>query len=132
MVSQPDLRRFARVNPQSLIEVKSERDLQEFVSSSVRDISLGGIFIETDQVKPIGTTIYFRFPYNNDYNVCELVGKVVRSIPPTQSSDIPFVPGIGVKFDEMGKTAKEVLSKVIKEFETLNESHSEVIADLDK
>jgi len=65
----------------------------------IRDISVGGVFIETKQPLLAGQKIAMTFMTPDNQNHFKINGKIVRDVP----------DGIGVKFDE---TAPEQLTQI--------------------
>ena len=129
--SGDDKRRYARIKPSILIEVKSESDIQGFVAAYVHDISLGGIFIKTPHPRPLGDKVHFRFPYNQDRNVCELTAKVVRVIGPEEISSAQPVAGMGLEFAFTGETARQLLKTIVVEYKALKQGASRVVVNLE-
>jgi Tfp pilus assembly protein PilZ len=95
-----DTRRGSRKPCVILVDFSSE-DLsaQEFI----RDISIGGAFIKTDQPLVVGQDIALSFSIPNFEKSFELAGKVVRSNG----------EGIGVKFINLTKKQQDIMVSLI-------------------
>lgn len=80
--------------------------------STIRDISLGGVFIVTDQVKPKGTVIRLQLEFV-DGSVFRAEGIVVRAVPPEIAAMKGEQAGIGVQFTEVGERSRQVLKETL-------------------
>lgn len=71
--------------------------VDEMFSEFTRDINEGGLFIETEKPKSIGTevTMHFNLPGSQDGIVT--IGRVVR----ITAGDEHTPPGMGIEFDEL-------------------------------
>lgn len=108
-------RRFVRIQPAILIEIRKLEDIAGFVKAHIRDISLGGMFVRAPRPKPVGTTVRFKLPYNHGRNFCELNGTVVRAITQEQVGNGDPEAGMAVEFAPMEITARAVLRRIIME-----------------
>jgi type IV pilus assembly protein PilZ len=70
------------------------KDYDQFLSDYSHDLSVGGIFIRTDDPKPEGSMLYFQFTTRDDGAVIEGLGRVVRVVEATD--DQPA--GMGLEF----------------------------------
>jgi uncharacterized protein (TIGR02266 family) len=77
------------------------------------DISVGGLFLATYEMIPVGTDVELSFSLPNGHHV-EVVGEVRwQRLPEAASSDVH--PGVGVQFKDL--KAEDL--KIIKEFMAL-------------
>ena len=77
-----------------------------------RDLSLGGIFLETREPFPAGATVVLEFPLPGISRRVTCPGKVVRVVLPVES-DPSAVPGMGIQFTEMDEETKGMLAEFI-------------------
>lgn len=86
----------------------------EIVEASVhfdtRDISLGGVFIESDLLLDIGEEIELRFPSPvNPQQSFTIKGRIARTIKSRNPYDRDSVPGMGVEFIDLDEKKKRAL-----------------------
>jgi c-di-GMP-binding flagellar brake protein YcgR len=86
----------------------------EVIDASVyfdtRDISLGGIFIESDLLLDIGEEIELKFPSPiNPEQSFTIKGRVARTIKGKNPYDRDSVPGMGVQFINLDEKKKRAL-----------------------
>lgn len=89
-----DRRLFRRVPFFRKVEYRFE-SMDDFRSQFANDLSLGGMFIKTDEPEPMGTVIFLQFDLQDGSKILSGYGKVVRVNP----RGVPdFDPGMGVEF----------------------------------
>jgi type IV pilus assembly protein PilZ len=71
--------------------------VDELFSEFTRDINEGGLFIETEKPRSIGTEVTMRFNLPGSEDGIETVGRVVR----ISSGDELSPPGMGIEFDDL-------------------------------
>lgn len=71
--------------------------VDELFSEFTRDINEGGLFIETEKPRSIGTEVTMRFNLPGSEGGIETVGRVVR----ISSGDDLSPPGMGIEFDDL-------------------------------
>ena len=71
--------------------------IDEIFSEFTRDISEGGVFIETDKPHPLGTEVAMQFHLSEGREVLKTLGRVVRVRPGSDASP----PGMGIEFDKL-------------------------------
>jgi type IV pilus assembly protein PilZ len=71
--------------------------IDELFSEFTRDINEGGLFIETEKPKSIGTEVTMRFNLPGHPDGIETIGRVVR----ITSGDEFSPPGMGIEFDDL-------------------------------
>jgi Tfp pilus assembly protein PilZ len=69
----------------------------------VRNISLGGAFIETGEDIPLGQRILMVLTHPEDKSECTVAGKVVRKEP----------TGIGIKFEELNDQQRALVESIL-------------------
>jgi uncharacterized protein (TIGR02266 family) len=89
-----DRRLFRRVPFFRKVEYRFE-SMDDFRSQFANDLSLGGMFIKTDEPEPMGTVIFLQFDLQDGSKILSGYGKVVR-VNPRGLPD--FDPGMGVEF----------------------------------
>ena len=112
-----------RVHPRSpltlLVQYRFE-SIDEFVSEYAEDVSLGGMFIRTDEPPEEGSVIFLQFTLRDGSKLVEGLAKVCWCLPPNKASKLGRVPGMGVQFlhfDEESQTAVKDIVAVIAEQE---------------
>lgn len=77
-----------------------------------RDLSMGGIFLETREPFAAGAPIVIEFPLPGVARRVTCPGKVVRVVPPVEN-DANVVPGMGIQFNELDEETKGLLAEFI-------------------
>ena len=80
--------------------------------SHIRDISLGGVFIVTDKIRPKGTVVRLLLEFYNGA-VFRAEGRVVRVVPPEIAAMKGIDAGIGVQFTQVEPRSRELLEKTL-------------------
>ena len=101
-------RRFARVTLESRVEIRlSGVDARRKVF--LDNISAGGLFIVTQNPKPIGTKLSFEFSVRD--GAPSVIGKgIVRWV----ESDLSKTQGMGIQFLELNEEGKKELMEVLR------------------
>lgn len=86
-------RRFPRANLSILVQYRFET-FDDFLGEYASDISLGGMFIRTDEPRPKGSMIYLQFSLKDGNTLIEGLGRVVHVTPPGGERDA----GMGIEF----------------------------------
>lgn len=102
-------RKFARIYLDSKIKVLFRGSEQRY-QLLLDNISEGGLFIASDQVKPIGTKIHFEFRVDDGGETISGSG-VVRWI----ESDPSKRKGMGIQFTEINAVGKEIISRLYRQ-----------------
>jgi type IV pilus assembly protein PilZ len=100
-----DRRRYPRVPLSLLIQYRFD-SLEDFLSEYSTDISMGGMFIRTDQPKDEGTLVYLQFYLRDGAKLIEGLGRVVRVNP----SD-PM--GMGIEFINFDEESMELVRQIV-------------------
>jgi uncharacterized protein (TIGR02266 family) len=108
-----DKRRWPRVKLDARVVV-SYPNLEQLVSGPLSDISLGGLFIRTPSVRPIGTSLTLKVIARDEPLEFEAHGRVVRVVRPEDAGGDgqPF-PGMGIEFDRLPPEARTALNRLI-------------------
>jgi len=96
-------RQFARIPVNLQLKFKSFEALENLLEGAALDISPGGMFIRSRQVKPLGTVVEIELPVPGGEPA--LVRGVVRSIRYQQGE--PF--GMGIEFEGLKDPARGVI-----------------------
>ncbi len=87
-----DRRKYPRA-PLSILVQYRFNTFEDFLAEYTLNISLGGIFIRTEDPRPEGTTLYLQFSLKDRSPLIEGMGRVVRVNPPGSHH-----AGMGVEF----------------------------------
>jgi len=71
----------------------------------VKDISLGGVFIETTESPPEGEDISMTLSFSHHSKPFKITGEVMRTTP----------QGIGVQFKTMGQVQQELIQNIVQQ-----------------
>lgn len=98
--------------PRALCDIKAEyRTTESFLGAYMKQVGLGGLFIENDDPPPMGEEIELSFSLPDDTHIIKAKGKVVwRMMNPTH--DV-FAKGVGVKFIEISDKDKKKISDFV-------------------
>ncbi len=88
------------------------RTAQEFLSVYARNISGGGIFVQTAQLLPLNHGVRLRFTLPGISHRFDLSGIVVWSNPGSKQSSLPS--GMGIKFLDIDPQSRELIADFIK------------------
>jgi uncharacterized protein (TIGR02266 family) len=100
-------RKFARIKVNLQIKFKSLSQLENFVDASTVDLSLGGMFIRTKKIKPLGTKVEIQLTGLQGEAVN--ISATVRSIRCQDG----YTAGIGIEFDNPDETSKQLIGYVV-------------------
>lgn len=84
--------------------------IDELFSEFTRDINEGGLFIETEKLKPAGTEVTMVFNLPGSAEVVQTVGRVVR----ISSGDEFSPPGMGIEFDDISSGDRDKINDLIR------------------
>lgn len=104
---EPERRRSHRTD---LIVRIDYATVDELFSEFTRDINEGGLFIETEKPKLIGTEVTMRFNLPGSGDGVETIGRVVR----ISSGDEFSPPGMGIEFDELTDADRSRINELIR------------------
>lgn len=101
-----------RVSTRVPIRVQVEYEsVDDFLADYSSNISLGGMFIQTDQPLDLGTRFRLRFKLPDRTKTVETFG-VVRWVVPDDGTP-GTVPGMGIQFDDLSSTDKRAVEKLL-------------------
>ena len=107
-----DQRGHGRVQFKSAVEVRFN-DFGEFVTHFTRNISLGGLFIETPIPRPVGTLVDFRFSLPDGLNLIEGTGRVVW-VRENQDEDEPEThQSMGLRFVSLDPSSRRLIEALV-------------------
>jgi type IV pilus assembly protein PilZ len=84
--------------------------IDELFSEFTRDINEGGLFIETEKPRPMGTEVALRFNLPGSDRAVETLGRVVR----LSNGEGNSPPGMGIEFDELTLTERQRINEIIR------------------
>ncbi|MBW2272776.1 MAG: TIGR02266 family protein [Deltaproteobacteria bacterium] len=84
--------------------------IDELFSEFTRDINEGGLFIETEKPRPMGTEVAMCFNLPGSNEVVETQGRVVR----ISSGEGHVPPGMGIEFDELTPADRQRVNEIIR------------------
>ena len=84
--------------------------VDEMFPEFTRDINEGGVFIETEKPKALGTQVTMHFNLPGSEERIETVGRVVR----ISAGDEFSPPGMGIEFDELSDGDREKIDAIVR------------------
>jgi uncharacterized protein (TIGR02266 family) len=100
-----------------------------FKSAVARDISNGGVFIQTQDPPPVGAQIGVSIVHPTTLQKLNLIGRVVRVVSESES-DSKKIAGVGVCFEEVSDENADLLQQFLRDFALMNnESVSEDVKE---
>jgi len=99
-------RRFARIPVELRLKFKSVEQIGNILDGHSADLSLGGIFIRTSHIKPLGTKVMIELPGEDE--VFHIKG-TVRSIRYDRGEPI----GVGIEFENMDENTLSLIKQLI-------------------
>jgi hypothetical protein len=102
--SGADQRKHPRVPLDFLVQIKSD-SIEQFKSMHAKNISLGGMFIETTTPRPKDSQVYFQFTVKDGGTLIEGLGRVVHA------SD----KGMGVEFVSVLEPSASIIRVLVEE-----------------
>lgn len=97
-----DQRKHPRVPLEILVQVRSD-SIEQFRAMHARNISVGGMFIESSSKKPVGSDVFFQFTVKDGGTLIEGLGRVVHA------SD----KGMGVEFVSVLEPSKSIIRTLV-------------------
>jgi type IV pilus assembly protein PilZ len=111
-----------RGSPRADIVVRvNYQNVDSLFSEFARNINDGGIFIETDNPHPPGTSIELEFKLPGADRPIEVVGNVVRTISADQA-DPDGVAGMAIEFENLGSDARQQINEIIQKLRSNSET----------
>ncbi len=96
-----------RVELNVLVQYRFD-SFEDFSAEYAEDLSMGGMFISTDDTREVGTHIYLQFTLQGGRRLVEALGRVARVIPGEDG-------GMGIEFVNLDDDSKALLAKIISE-----------------
>ncbi len=93
--------------------------VDEIFTEFTRDINEGGLFIETEKPKPIGTEVAMHFALPGSDEVVQTIGRVVRI---SSGEDAPSA-GMGIEFDELEDEDRRKINDIVRSLRTGTAKH---------
>ena len=87
------------------------QSVDELFSEFTRNINEGGIFIETDAPKELGTSMTLQFMLPGSDDVIEVGGTVVRL---SNGDEAGEASGMGVEFGDLNSGARECINELVR------------------
>jgi uncharacterized protein (TIGR02266 family) len=109
--SSAERRLFRRVPFFRKIQYKFET-MEQFKTEVANDLSIGGMFIKTNNPEPLGSVIFLEFDLKDGSKILSGYGKVVR-VNAVATPD--FDPGMGVEFMKFDEESMTRIKAVIAE-----------------
>ncbi len=100
-------RQFARIPVSMHLRFKSLEAVEKYIGGQANDVSQGGIFILTPNVRPVGTRVEMEISDSGGREV-KLTGEV-RSI--RYSAGKPS--GMGIEFTGLGREAQKLVQELV-------------------
>ena len=83
----------------------------EFVQANLKDLSKGGLFIHSAQVKPVGSKVLIQIPDGNGgYHTIQ---GVVRAVVEPGASSGNLQPGMGIEFVRVDEVLNQLIQTII-------------------
>jgi uncharacterized protein (TIGR02266 family) len=88
--------------------------IDEIFSEFTSDINEGGLFIETENPRPVGTEVAMHFNLPGSADSIRTVGTVVR----ISTGDEAGPPGMGIEFDDLTSEASSRIDSIVRSLRT--------------
>ena len=86
-----------------------------------RDLSPSGVFVQTSTPVEMGMRCALAFPLPNHDGKVHVVGRVVRTVPPTaEASSESRIPGMGIEFERFGSEDRRAIEGYLHQHERLS------------
>lgn len=99
-------RKFARIPVSLMLKFKSFEHLEHMVEGHIGDLSLGGMFLRTSQVKPVGTTVQMEIPVRDD-TLC--IRGEVRGVRYNNGKPV----GMGIEFRDLDEQSRRLIQYIM-------------------
>ncbi len=106
----PDPRQHARFVADRKVEVRTE-NREQLGELWLRDISKGGLFVESATPPPSGTKL--EVDLSTPHGTLRLSGKVVHVICPDRAKEYGSAPGVGLQFTNLNDTTKRAIQAYV-------------------
>lgn len=105
--------------------------VEQFCQDYARNVSLGGIFIETRQPLEKGTVLQLRFELPGLQEPLSTPARVVRVITPAQATGDER-PGMALQFGSLSEEAKQAIDALVMQAMGLDDDDADDITDDDE
>ncbi|HCF57088.1 MAG TPA: hypothetical protein DFS52_03700 [Myxococcales bacterium] len=102
-------RKYPRAPLQLLVQYRFDT-FEEFLAEYSVNISVGGVFIRTDNPREEGSFVYLQFALRDGARLIEGLGKVVRVNPPGAEGR---VPGMGIEFVNLDPESVLLIEEIV-------------------
>ena len=89
--------------------------VDELFTEFACNINEGGIFIETDNPQPLGSSVALEFKLPGSDEPIEVVGTVVRISDGSGPNDSS---GMGIEFGDLGAGARQHINEIVRQLRT--------------
>jgi hypothetical protein len=86
------------------------------------DVSIGGVFVRTDQAFPVGTPVGIELVPSGWQNGLQLRGRVANCLDAFEAVAQGAAPGIGIEFEPLSTAAAEQIAQLLKDLGALSEA----------
>ena len=114
-ITPPQRRKHSRKPLKVKMAVKSSRSLG-LAYFNIKDINLGGVFLESLDYYKTGTEIELSFSLPRNPKPIKVRGKVIYVMTRELTGDSDLVPGMGVKFLNLKENDKELLAACLENY----------------
>jgi Tfp pilus assembly protein PilZ len=97
-----EARKFPRVPLEILVQVTSE-SIAQFRQVHARNLSVGGMFIETTSPRAVGASVFFQFTVKDGGTLIEGLARVVHAAP----------HGMGIEFVSVLEPSASIIRKLV-------------------
>jgi len=89
------------------------KDFKELLHTVSGNISLGGVFLKTDQPRPAGTVVHLELDLEVERQVLHCDGVVVRCVSPEEARHGRLPAGMAIRFPPFGEHDHRVLAYLL-------------------
>ena len=86
--------------------------VDELFSDFARNINEGGVFIETENPEPLGSSVSLQFKLPGSDEPIEAVGTVVRISDGSAPNDSS---GMGIEFGDLSASARQQINEIVRQ-----------------
>jgi type IV pilus assembly protein PilZ len=90
--------------------------VDELFSEFARNVNEGGIFIETENPEPLGSSVSLQFKLPGRDEPIEAVGTVVRISDGSAPSD---PSGMGIEFGDLSVSARQQINEIVRQLRAI-------------
>ena len=103
-------RRYPRAPLNLLVQYRFD-SMEAFLSEVASDISVGGMFIRTEEPREEGALVYLQFWLADGTKLIEGLGRVVRVNRP---GDPDRTPGMGIEFVNLDEESTDLIHDIVR------------------